>query len=196
MNSTWVGERVALPNITAIKRKIATYDNGTLATDSAWRPNNSFRYPRYKGTGGIWQAIGDRLPRMWFKFHSKVIGLNMDTNVVRVESGTHIKSVQEFHFDTLISTAPLDIFVKMMVGRDESLEEMQKLASHLVYSHTHVIGIGLTGQPPPTLLSKSWMYFPDGDAPFYRITVFSSYSDDHVPEPRKQWSLMCEVAEP
>ena len=196
MNSAWVGERVALPNITAIKRKIATYDNGTLARDSAWGPNNSFRYPRYKGTGGIWQAITDRLPRIWFKFHSKVIGLNMDTNVVRVESGTNVKSVQEFHYDTLISTAPLDIFVKMMTGRDESLEEMQKLASGLVYSHTHVIGIGLTGQPPPTLLSKSWMYFPDGDAPFYRITVFSSYSDDHVPEPRKQWSLMCEIAEP
>jgi len=84
----------------------------------------------------------------------------------------------------------------MMTGRDESLEEMKKLASHLIYSRTHVIGIGLTGQPPPMLLSKSWMYFPDAEAPFYRITVFSRYSDDHVPEPRKQWSLICEAAEP
>ena len=196
MNSAWVDERVALPNITKIKRKIATYGNGTLTRGSAWGPNSFFRYPRYKGTGGIWQAVADRLPRRWFKFHSKVIGLNMDTNVVSVESGKHIKSVQEFHFDTLISTAPLDIFIKMLTGRDESLEEMKKLASHLVYSHTHVIGIGLTGQPPAMLLNRSWMYFPDADAPFYRITVFSSYSDDHVPEPRKQWSLMCEAAEP
>ena len=196
MNSAWVDERVALPNITKIKRKIAKYDNGTLTRGSAWGPNSFFRYPRYKGTGGIWQAVADRLPRTWFKFHSRVIGLNMDTNVVSVESGTHVKSIQEFHFDTLISTAPLDILIKMLAGRDESLEEMKNLASHLVYSHTHVIGIGLTGQPPPMLLNKTWMYFPDADAPFYRITVFSSYSDDHVPEPGKQWSLMCEAAEP
>ena len=196
MNSAWVGERVALPNITKIKRKIAAYNNGTLARDSAWGPNNFFRYPRYKGTGGIWQVVADRLPATWLKFHSKVTGLNMDTNTLRVESGTQVKSVQEFHFDTLISTAPLDILVNMMTGKDESLGQMKKLASHLVYSHTHVIGIGLTGQPPPMLLSKSWMYFPDADAPFYRITVFSSYSDDHVPEPGKQWSLMCEAAEP
>ena len=196
MNFAWVDERIALPNITKIKHKIATYDNGTLTRGSAWGPNSFFRYPRYKGTGGIWQAVADRLPRTWFKFHSRVIGLNMDTNVVSVESGTHVKSIQEFHFDTLISTAPLDILIKMLAGRDESLEEMKNLASHLVYSHTHVIGIGLTGQPPPMLLNKTWMYFPDADAPFYRITVFSSYSDDHVPEPGKQWSLLCEAAEP
>lgn len=196
MNSAWVGERVALPNITKIKRKIAAYDNGTSGRDSSWGPNNFFRYPRYKGTGGIWQAVTDRLPRKWFRFHSKVIGLNMDTKTVRVAIGAHVKMIQEFHFDTMISTAPLDKFVNMLTGKSESIGEMKKSASHLVYSHTHVIGIGLTGQPPPMLLSKSWMYFPDADAPFYRITVFSSYSDDHVPKPGKQWSLMCEAAEP
>lgn len=196
MNSAWVGERVALPNITKIKRKIAAYDNGTSGRDSSWGPNNFFRYPRYNGTGGIWQAVADRLPRKWFRFYSKVIGLNMDTKTVRFAIGAHVKLIQEFHFDTLISTAPLDKFVNMLTGKDKSLGEMKKLASHLVYSHTHVIGIGLTGQPPPMLLSKSWMYFPDSDAPFYRITVFSSYSDDHVPKPGRQWSLMCEAAEP
>ena len=185
MNSAWVGERVTLPNITQIKGKITTYDTWT-----------SFRYPRYNGTEGIWRAVADRLPRTWFKFHSKVIGLNMDTSVVRIESGTQLKSVQEFHFDTLISTVPLDIFVNMTTGKDESLEGMKKLASQLVYSHTHVIGLGLSGQPPPILFNKSWMYFPDADAPFFRIAVLSSYSDDHVSEPGKQWSLVCEAAEP
>ena len=173
MNSAWVGERVALPNITKIKRKTAAYDNGTSGRDSSWGPNNFFRYPRYKGTGGIWQAVADRLPRKWFRFHSKVIGLNMDTKTVRVAIGAHVKMIQEFHFDTMISTAPLDKFVNMLTGKSESIGEMKKLASHLVYSHTHVIGIGLTGQPPPMLSSKSWMYFPDADAPFYRITQYS-----------------------
>ena len=128
--------------------------------------------------------------------HVQVIGLNIDTNSVIVESDSQRKAVQEFKFDTLISTVPLDIFVKMITGRDGFVEEMKELTSQLVYSHTHVIGFGLTGQPPQILANKSWMYFPDSDSPFYRITVFSSYSEDHVPEPGKQWSLMCEAAEP
>ncbi|KAJ7354978.1 hypothetical protein OS493_028637 [Desmophyllum pertusum] len=196
MNSVWVGERVAVPNITAIKLKISGYDNGNLVKESAWGPNHFFRFPKYKGTGGIWQAVADSLPREWFKFRHKVVGLDIDTNSVMIESGTWKKSIHELKFDTLISTIPLDMLVNMITGRNGSPEEMKEMTSHLLYSHTHVIGIGLTGQPPQVLLNKSWMYFPDSDSPFYRITVFSSYSDDHVPEPGKQWSLMCEAAEP
>ena len=196
MNAVWVGERVAVPDIAKLKAKIAAFDSGAPAKDSAWGPNNVFRFPKYNGTGGIWQAVADHLPREWFKFHHRVTGVNIDKKSVMVETGTEKKSVQEFKFDYLISTVPLDIFVNMIKGQDSSLEEMKEHTSKLVYSHTHVIGIGLTGQPPKTLSSKSWMYFPDSDSPFYRITVFSSYSDDHVPEPGKQWSLMCEAAEP
>ena len=197
MNSVWVGERVAVPDIAKIKHKIAEYDNGTAPKDSAWGPNNIFRFPKYSGTGGIWQALADLLPPQWFKFHHKVIGIDIDRKTVIVETDSQLKRVQTFHFDSLISTVPLDIFVDMISGtRDDSLPKMKELTSQLVYSHTHVIGIGLTGQPPETLIKKSWMYFPDSDSPFYRITVFSSYSDNHVPVPGKQWSLMCEVAEP
>jgi len=196
MNSVWVGERVAVPDIAKIKAKIAAYDNGSPAQDSAWGPNNVFRFPKYNGTGGIWKAVADLLPREWFKFHHKVTGIHVDTKSLVVESGEQRKDVQQFRFDSLISTVPLDIFVSMMKGQDDSIDEMKKLTSQLVYSHTHVIGIGLTGQPPESLSKKSWMYFPDSDSPFYRITVFSSYSDDHVPMPGKQWSLMCEAAEP
>ena len=196
MNSVWVGERVAVPDIAKIKAKIAAYDNGSPAQDSAWGPNNVFRFPKYNGTGGIWKAVADPLPREWFKFHHEVTGINIDTKSLRVESGEQMKAVEEFKFDSLITTVPLDIFVNMIKGQDGSIDEMKTLTSQLVYSHTHVIGIGLTGQPPESLSKKSWMYFPDSDSPFYRITVFSSYSDDHVPMPGKQWSLMCEAAEP
>ena len=196
MNSVWVGERVAVPDITKIKHKIAEYDNGASAEDSAWGPNNVFRFPRYKGTGGIWQAVADLVPGKWFKFHHKVKSINVDTNSVIVQRSGWFKALQEIRFDNLISTVPLDVFVNTIRGRDRSLEGMKKLTSQLVYSHTHVIGIGLKGQPPEMLSNKSWMYFPDSDSPFYRITVFSSYSDDHVPMPGNQWSLMCEAAEP
>ena len=196
MNYAWVDERVVLPDIVKIKLKIEAFDSGTSVNELA--PDDSFRFPKYKGTGGMWEAVADNLPRGWFKFSHKVTEVNMETKSVVVElRGVMTKVVQEFKFDSLISTAPLHILVGNMIkGRDSSQESMKKLTSQLVYSRIHVIGIGLKGQPPKFLSNKSWIYFPDSDSPFYRITVFSSYSEDHVLVPGKQWSLMCEAAEP
>ena len=57
------------------------------------------------------------------------------------------------------------------------------------------MGIGLDGPVPDDLQTKCWMYFPESDSPFYRATVFSNYAPANVPEPGRQWSLMCEIAE-
>ena len=86
--------------------------------------------------------------------------------------------------------------LSMVTGSDSQVHKMKELSQKFVYSHTHVIGIGLKGQPPPLLANKSWIYFPDVDSTFYRVTVFSNYADDNLPSPGKVWSLMCEVAEP
>ena len=50
-------------------------------------------------------------------------------------------------------------------------------------------------QPPEALRSKTWIYFPETNCPFYRVTVFSNYADANVPTPGSTWSLMCEVSE-
>jgi hypothetical protein len=39
------------------------------------------------------------------------------------------------------------------------------------------------------------MYFPENDCPFYRVTLFSNYSPENVPDIGKYWSLMAEVSE-
>ncbi|XP_022108582.1 uncharacterized protein LOC110988922 [Acanthaster planci] len=194
MNSVWVGERVAVPDINKIQAKIKAFDQGTPAEDSGWGPNRFFRFPRFNGTGNIWRGVARLVPREWFEFRRQVTSVNFDTKTVSVESAGNEHRL--LHYDTLISTAPLDEFVHLLQGDDPSLARMNVLASQLIYSHTHVIGIGLVGQPPKMLSDKSWMYFPDADSPFYRITVFSAYSDDHVPKAGEYWSLMCEAAEP
>jgi protoporphyrinogen oxidase len=91
----------------------------------------------------------------------------------------------------LISTMPLDA----LVGRSDLTDELHEAVADLKYSSTHVIGVGLKGRPPKALDGKCWMYFPDGDCPFYRVTVFSHYSPNNVPDIRRYWSLMAEVSE-
>ncbi len=39
------------------------------------------------------------------------------------------------------------------------------------------------------------MYFPEDNCPFYRVTVFSNYSPNNVPDINQHWSLMAEVSE-
>ena len=197
MNSVWVGERVAVPDIKKIKAKIAALENGTgILKDSAWGPNNFFRFPRYGGTGGLWENVTKRLPQGWFHFNQKAHSIDLKRRVIEVIPSLNPKEKYILKYDKLLTTVPLNIFLRMINDSDSTSQEMKKLADRFVFSHTHVIGIGLRGRPPKSLADKSWMYFPDPDAPFYRITVFSSYSDDHVPDPNNSWSLMCEVAEP
>jgi protoporphyrinogen oxidase len=43
--------------------------------------------------------------------------------------------------------------------------------------------------------SKCWIYFPEPQSPYYRVTLFSNYSPHLVPEGDGVWSLMAEVSE-
>lgn len=86
-----------------------------------------------------------------------------------------------------------DSGVHAMLIRVPGLESLPSKAPHFRYSTTHVVGIGLDGPCPEKLRQQCWMYFPEDDCPFYRVTVFSNYSPYHVPKPGRQWSLMAEV---
>ena len=193
MNAAWVGERVAVPNIEKIKAKIAA--KGKIE-DTSWGPNRFFRFPKYGGTGAIWKAIADRLPQGWFYYNQTVVGVSLKDKRLTVVPHNDSRHQYKLKYDLLITTAPLNTFVGLVSEIDSTTKYMQALAGHFVHSRTHVIGVGLSGQPPNFLSDKSWIYFPDSDSPFYRVTVFSNYSNNHVPKPGKQWSLMCEAAEP
>lgn len=67
----------------------------------------------------------------------------------KVENGG--RSQYLLDYDYLISTAPLDSLLKMINDTDTTSAKMVQLADELVYSHTHIMGIGLKGQPPSFL---------------------------------------------
>ena len=196
MNTDWVSERVAVPDINKIKAKITAFEAGKSANDSSWGPNRFFRFPRYGGTGGIWKAVAHQIPQGWFHFHHKVTGINVKEKELKVEVQGNAQQQYPLKYDYLISTVPLHSLLKMVNDTDETSVRMKKLAEELVYTHTHIVGIGLKGHASDLLRNKHWMYFPDSDTPFYRVTVFSGYSNDHVPPSGSYWSLMCEAAEP
>jgi protoporphyrinogen oxidase len=179
----WIGDRVATVDLPRVVRNIAASRD-----DVSWGPNNQFRFPLRGGTGAIWKALGERLARRHpsrVTFGARVVAVDTAARRVRFANGSAIR------YERLITTLALDDFIQ----RSDLASALATPAADLRYSSTHVIGVGLTGATTPSLDGKCWMYFPESNCPFYRVTVFSHYSPHNVPDIRRQWSLMAEVSE-
>jgi protoporphyrinogen oxidase len=211
MSSSWVGERVATVDLKRILRNIIEGRD-----DLGWGPNATFRFPLCGGTGRIWEAIAERLPAGHLHLGTEVVAIDCQEKVAHLSDGRAVG------YDWLITTMPLDLLLSRISDfaipggsvkakglgdgsiayaenhrqaalDDATLRNLQ--FKNLCYSSTHVIGVGLAGPAPERLATKCWMYFPEPELPFYRVTVFSNYSPNNVAQPGRQWSLMAEVSE-
>ena len=179
MDYGWIGERVAVPRLAAVLRSVCTGED-----EVSWGPNRVFRFPRRGGTGAVWNAIGRMLPTERVSLGDAVVHIDVAARTVTTRGG------RTWRYRRLVSTMPLNRLIACAPGVAPA-----DAADRLVYSRTHIVGVGLRGQPPESLRSKCWMYFPEGNSPYYRVTVFSNYSPHNVPQPGAQWSLMTETAE-
>jgi protoporphyrinogen oxidase len=179
MSWQWVGERVAVPAFDKVLEGVCREKDQV-----SWGPNHMFRFPRRGGTGAIWRALGEQVPADKIRLRSRVRRVHTDQHRVETEDGA------SFAYDVLISTMPLDLLL-VAAG----LPALAARGATLLHSNTNIVGIGLEGQPPEHLRTKCWMYFPEDDCPFYRVTVFSNYSAENTPNPGKAWSLMAEVSQ-
>jgi protoporphyrinogen oxidase len=114
-----------------------------------------------------------------------VTRINLEEKVAETSDG------QSFHYEQMVSTLPLTELIKL-TGQPQLQPSAER---GLLYSSSNIIGIGLRGQPRAELAKKCWMYFPEDNCPFYRVTVFSNYSPNNVPDIKQHWSLMAEVSE-
>jgi len=177
----WMGERVAVPDVRRLRRNIREHRD-----DVSWGPNNKFRFPIHGGTGAIWRAVAAGLPAERVLLEATVERVELDERVVVLRDGRRLR------WDALVSTMPLDVLCTRCEGLPSAA---QRAGGALVHSAVHILGVGLRGPRPEALARKCWMYFPETHNPYFRITVFSSYSPHNVPPGEEYWSLMAEVSE-
>lgn len=93
MNTSWVGERVAAPDAKLIMKNIIL---DKVAGN--WGPNALFRFPAHGGTGGIWIAVANTLPKEKTRFgdHGAVTKVDADGKRVLLKDGTHLSATASF----------------------------------------------------------------------------------------------------
>ena len=143
MQCAWLGERVAAPDAKTVVRNVIL--NKTAGN---WGPNATFRFPARDGTGGIWIAVANTLPKekTLFGKQGKVSKVDADAHTVTLESGKKIG------YKKLITTMAVDALVEHMEDK-----ELINLSKGLFYSSTHVIGVGIRGERPERIGDKCWV---------------------------------------
>ena len=177
MNKEWIGERVSVVDIKRVLGNVI-HDRD----DAGWGPNSTFKYPLYGGTGGLFERI---VP--YVQDH-----LRLDAEVAHIDTAAKevaLKDGTREPYDVLLSTMPMDKLVHAMNG--ETPEEVRAEARRLRHSGSYIVGVGIK-QPVPS--KKCWMYFPESNAPFYRLTYLSNYSPEVVPDAARYYSLLAEVS--
>src|SRR4051812_25204449 len=177
MNKEWIGERVSVVDIARVLGNVILDRD-----DAGWGPNSTFKYPRHGGTGGLFERIrpyvNDQL-----RLNAAVAHVDAEAKQVALDDGTRES------YDILLSTMPLDLLVSSMKGAVP--EDVRCQAARLRHSGSYIVGVGLR-QPSPS--DKCWMYFPEDNAPFYRVTYLSNYSPEVVPDAATHYSLLAEIS--
>lgn len=143
MQCQWLGERVANPDLKTVTKNVILQK-----TAGNWGPNATFRFPAHGGTGGIWIAVADTLPKENTRFGDNGTVKRVDAEQKRVvlEDGTTIG------YDKLISTMAVDALAEKTGDK-----ELVSLTKGLYFSSTHVIGVGIRGVRPERIGDKCWV---------------------------------------
>jgi len=177
MSKDWIHERVSVVDLGRIEKNIREQRD-----DVSWGPNNKFKFPKHGGTGAIFESIARRFPAN-ISYKKTAERIDLARRIIAFSDGTHAT------YDVVVNTTPLDIFVKAcnpVPGR------VADAAHDLLHNSGFIVGLGFAGS---RIDPKCWMYFPEGNAPFYRTTNFFNYSPHNVPGGKidRYFSLMCET---
>jgi len=175
MSYQWIAERVSVPDLETVLR-------GVIANEPpvAWGPNGRFRYPRHGGTGTLCQRIAEPL-------HDRIELCCPVVSVDPRDKVVYTADARAWRYDMLLNTMPLNRFVALL---EHVPNRVATMSQELAWTGTHVVGIGLNR---PAGTDKNWIYFPEPDVPFHRVTYLSNYSPYMTPEP-DQTLLLAETS--
>jgi len=125
--------------------------------------NNKFLYPR-NGAGSFINILYNKLDKNKIKLNTHIVSIDLNNRIAKTQDG------QEYKFEYLINTAPLNVFMDLI---DD--EKIKKLESELSYNKVLVFNLGFNKKSK--YVKEHWMYIPDKDVNYYRIGFYDNILD-------------------
>ena len=149
MTADWVSWAVPRPSLAEVVRGALGLRNERMGY------NATFRYPRRGGIQAVPDAFAARISTL--RTGARVVAVDLDRRTVTLEGGETIA------YTRLVNTLPLPLLLRIVRGGGL---DGPALAARLDWSVVGCLNLGIarTGIGG----GAQWMYFPDGDTPFYR----------------------------
>lgn len=163
MTADWVSWAVPKPTLEEVVRGALGLPNRGLGY------NPTFRYPKEGGIGVLPAALAERVRHL--REGARVAAVDLDARQVTLADGETIA------WDELVVTIPLPAFLRMLRGAPAGVVEQ---ADRLDWTVVGCLNLGL--DRPRIADGAHWIYFPDDDAPFYRVGFPSNFSRSVAPE--------------
>lgn len=175
MNIDWIKGRVPSPSVEEMKEGA----EGKLRKD--YGPNVEFIYPKRGGIGALANQLSKGLN---ISLCSKVVEVKPSENMVSVRFIKEGK-IKEITSDRVISSIPLPELVRIL---PDPPNEVVNAANLLIYNSLICVNIGIK---KPNIIDKHWLYFPEEDYIFNRMSFPMNFSMYTTPEGRS--SILVEV---
>ena len=176
MSIDWVAGRVPAPSVEEMV-------NGAQGkVEREYGPNAYFQYPRVGGIGAIPTAFAKRVTD---------ISLNSDVHEIR-HNGKRLDVLytrngepKRLEADRILSSVPLPELVKMIKSTPE---EVIRASERLVYNSLACFNLGVDRE---AISDKHWLYFPEKEYIFNRISFPMNLSPETTPKGKS--SIVVEV---
>jgi len=175
MNTEWIEGRVPSPNVEAMKK------GAEAPQPIEYGPNVEFWYPKHGGISTLAESLAKNTP---VKLEAEATWFNPTTGGVETvyEEKGEEKSVFS---EKVFSSLPLPEVIERM---DDVPDEVQRAADSLVYNSLVCVMVGVNR---PKITDKHWLYFPEPDYIFNRVSFPMNFSPYTTPEGRS--SILAEV---
>ncbi len=176
MGFTWIGERVSVVDLEMILKNLVLE-----LDDVGWGPNRVFSFPLHGGTGAIFRGIAKGVEDKIIT-ECPVTGIDTANRVAHTRRGP-------VRYEHLLNTGPLDLLVRELL--DQAPDSVRDAAGNLAHNGVYVAGVGVPGTRED---DTCWMYFPEDNCPYYRLTNFHNYSPNNVYPAGGARGLMAETS--
>lgn len=145
--------------------------------------NANFLYPEQGGFGSIGEALANAVGRDRIHLNRRVTQLDVVKRVIEFNQGEVV-----LPYEHLISTLPLPTLVNLIPTAPEAVREA---ASLLRTNSIFVVNLGIDR---PDLTSKHWIYYPEDQFSFFRISFPMNQGPVQNMVPPGKSSIACEIA--